>query len=115
MRHLIVAVAAVASLACCATARADSYVVLYKQSAVPASARADVEKAGGSLVYAYDQIGVAIARSDSGAFAGALAKDSRVDGVASTAGLSSRVSEPAAGGAIGGLPNAPASDSDSLS
>src|SRR3954447_2965224 len=117
MRHLTVAVVtATASLALCASARADSYVVLYKQSAVPASARADIQKAGGSLVYAYDQIGVAIARSDSGGFAGSLGKDNRVDGVASTAGFASRVSDPAASDSGGGdLPNAPASDSDSLS
>ena len=117
-RQLAVAVAtAAASLAFCTAARADNYIVLYKQSAVPASARADIERAGGSLVYAYDQIGVAIARADGAQFAATLSKDARVDGVASTAGFASRVSEPggAAGGESGDLPNAPASDSDSLS
>src|SRR4051812_24124303 len=97
-RRLIVAAAAASSLAFTASARADSFVVLYKGSSVPASARADVAKAGGSLVYAYDEIGVAVARSDSASFATALSRDSRVDGVASTAGFASRLSEPDAGG-----------------
>jgi lantibiotic leader peptide-processing serine protease len=110
-------IAAVAlSLGCAAAARADSCVVLYKQNAVPSTARADIARAGGTLVYGYDQIGVAIARSDSAAFASALAADSRVDGVASTAGFASRLSDPdAQGPPPGDLPNAPASDSDSLS
>src|SRR5690242_18742133 len=87
---LAVGVAALLSLACAAAARADSFVVLYKQNAVPASARADIQQAGGSLVYGYDQIGVAIARSDNASFAAALENDSRVEGVASTAGFGSR-------------------------
>lgn len=39
--------------------------MLYKSNAVPASAKADVQKAGGTFVYGYDATGVAIARSDS--------------------------------------------------
>jgi subtilisin family serine protease len=109
-------VAAAVASAGAATARADSFIVLYKQNAVPSTARADIARAGGTLVYGYDGIGVAVASSDSASFASALARDSRVDGVASTAGFASRVSEPAAQDSqAGDLPNAPASDSDSLS
>src|ERR687885_783329 len=43
---------------------AQNYIVLYSQSAVPADAAVNIAKAGGTLVYAYNQIGVVIARSD---------------------------------------------------
>ena len=110
---------ACATLACslgfAASASADTYVVLYKGNAVPASAKADVQKAGGSFVYGYNAIGVAVARSDSASFAGALSKDSRVQGVSSTAAFGSKLHEDDAGGAAGSLPNMPASDSDPYS
>jgi subtilisin family serine protease len=115
MKVFVAALAAVLSLAFAATASADSFVVLYKSNAVPASARADIEQAGGTYVHGYDQIGVAVARSDSGSFASTLAKDTRVEGVSSTAGLASKlrddqftVAQP------GDLPNAPAADADPL-
>jgi subtilisin family serine protease len=118
LRGLAAGAAVACSLGFVASASADSYVVLYKGNAVPASAKADVTKAGGTFVQGYDQIGVAIARSDSASFAGAIAKDSRVEGVSSTAGFASKLSEPAASSAQssgGDLPNAPATDTDSLS
>src|SRR3954464_4204766 len=90
-RGLLVVAVAVLSLAFASTASADSYIVLYKGSAVPASAKADVQKAGGTFVYGYDAIGVAIARSGSASFAGAIAKDSRVEGVSSTSGFASKL------------------------
>jgi subtilisin family serine protease len=63
----------------------DSYIVLYKAQAVPASAYAEIERAGGTLVAAYADIGVAIARSDSKTFAAELGKNAAVEGVSSTA------------------------------
>jgi subtilisin family serine protease len=59
-----------------------TYVVLYKGSGVPSDAAARIEKAGGTLVASYDEIGVAVARSGSGSFRSELARDNRVDGVA---------------------------------
>src|SRR4051794_23584608 len=117
LRGLVAGAAVACSLGFAAGASADTYVVLYKGNAVPSSAKADVTKAGGSFVYGYDQIGVAIARSDSASFADAIAKDGRVEGVSSTAGFASRLQEPAASAekSPGDFPNAPASDSDSLS
>jgi lantibiotic leader peptide-processing serine protease len=123
LKGLLAVSAGVLSLAFASAAHADSFVVLYKGNAVPASAKADVEKAGGTFVYGYDQIGVAIARSDSDSFASQLGSDNRVDGVASTKGFASKLDDPAgpdsASGASGpppgDLPNAPATDSDSLS
>jgi subtilisin family serine protease len=113
LRRLVPAAVVVSSLAFASSASADSFIVLYKGNAVPASAKADVQKEGGTFVYGYDQIGVAIARSDSASFAGALAKDARVQGVSSTEGFASKLREDeAAGPPPGDLPNAPASDSD---
>jgi subtilisin family serine protease len=63
----------------------QTYIVLYKQQAVPADAAKAIAKAGGELVYSYDQIGVAIARSDNAAFRDNLLKDKRVEGASSTA------------------------------
>jgi subtilisin family serine protease len=119
-RGLLVAAVAVLSLAFASTASADSFIVLYKGNAVPVSAKTDVQKAGGTFVYGYDAIGVAIARSDSASFADALSKDNRVEGVSSTARFASRLDDPqddsgAEGPPPGDLPNAPAGDADSLS
>ncbi|MFN2141171.1 MAG: hypothetical protein ACK2U5_11860, partial [Candidatus Promineifilaceae bacterium] len=40
---------------------AQTYLIVYKQHKVPADAAAIIAAAGGSLAYAYDQIGVAVA------------------------------------------------------
>src|SRR3954466_15833683 len=119
-RGLLAAAVAVLSLAFASTASADSFIVLYKANAVPVSAKTDVEKAGGTFVYGYDAIGVAIARSNRASFAAAVSKDNRVEGVSSTARFASRLDDPqgdsgAEGPPPGDLPNAPAGDSDSLS
>ena len=122
LRGLVAAAVAVGSLAFASVASADNYVVLYKGNAVPASARADVQKAGGTYVAGYDQIGVAVARSDSSSFASKLSSDTRVEGVSSTKSFATKLDDPAGssdGGASGpppgDLPNSPASDTDSLS
>ena len=64
----ILVVAAVGGTARLATGSAggDDYVVLYKSQSVPANAEKTIQQAGGSLVYAYSQIGVAIAKSSDG-------------------------------------------------
>ena len=41
----------------------QTYIVLYKAQAVPANAASVIASAGGTLIYRYNQIGVAIARS----------------------------------------------------
>src|SRR4051794_17246060 len=115
LRAVLVGLVALIALAFAASASADTYVVLYKGSSLPASAKADVTKAGGTWIYGYDEIGVAIARSDSASFATTLGKDNRVEGVSSTAGFASRVSPVQSSASEGDLPNAPATDADSLS
>ena len=62
----------------------QTYLVLYKGQSVPSGAAASIQKAGGSLVYAYDPIGVAIASSDSSSFRANLLKDSRIEGASAT-------------------------------
>jgi subtilisin family serine protease len=71
----------------------QTYVVLYKQSAVPAGAASAIQKAGGTLVYSYDAIGVAIAQSASPSFDSKMAADKKVEGVSSTAGFGVQLKE----------------------
>jgi len=99
----------------------QNYIVLYGGSAVPADAAASIGRSGGSLVYSYDQIGVAIARSDSTNFRANILKDNKVEGVSATAAFATQLkndqarTDDASGPQPGDLPNAPATDSDSLS
>ena len=95
-----------------------NYLVVYK-NAVPADAAASIQKAGGALVYAYPEIGVAVASSNESSFRANVLKDSRVDDASATASfaykLPAQPAADAAGPQPGDLPNAPASDADSLS
>jgi subtilisin family serine protease len=100
------------------TTAMSNYIVLYKQQAVASDAAATIQKAGGTLVYAYPQIGVVIASSSSASFRDNLLKDNRVENAASTAGFASQLAPEqvtADGPSPGDLPNAPATDGDSLS
>ncbi len=65
----------------------ETYIVLYRQGAVPRDAGKRITDAGGTLVYSYDGIGVAIARSDNAAFRDNLLRDRRIEGAASTTGF----------------------------
>src|SRR5438093_3043866 len=69
----------------------QNYIVLYNGSAVPANAAASIARSGGSLVYSYDQIGVAIARSDSSNFRANILKDNKVEGVSATAAFATQL------------------------
>jgi hypothetical protein len=86
LRVLLLALIAAAVVVTGATAStstsagaAANYIVLYKGAAVPTNAASTIAAAGGSLVYSYDQIGVAIARSDNASFRDNLLKDSRIE------------------------------------
>jgi lantibiotic leader peptide-processing serine protease len=115
-RLLLLVSAAAVALAFVGAAGAARYVILYKQHAVPDSAARSVAAAGGTLIAAYDGIGVAIARSDDPSFRDRLMRDGRVEGAASTEGFGVRVeSVEAEGPPPGDLPNAPASDADTFS
>jgi subtilisin family serine protease len=92
-------------------AATQTYLVLYKGNAVASSA---ITAAGGTLVYSYNAIGVAVARSDSATFAADVARDSRVEGAAATAGFATHLDVDTTD--AGPLPDsAPATDTDSLS
>src|SRR5258708_30473880 len=55
----------------------QTYLVLYKQSSVAADA---IAKAGGTLAYNYDAIGLAVASSCNTTFAGDVSADGRAGG-----------------------------------
>ena len=115
-RRTILLAVATAALVWAGTASAENYVVLYKQQTVSAGAAKAIQQAGGSLVYAYDQIGVAIASSSNPSFRSTLLRDSSIENAAPTTGFATRLSAvESAAGPPEDLPNAPASDADSLS
>jgi lantibiotic leader peptide-processing serine protease len=99
-------------------AGAANFIVLYKGQSAPADAAATIAKAGGSAVYVYDQIGVAVASSTDASFRANMLKDNRVDEVSATAGFAAQLPDTtadAAAEAPSGLPNATATDTDTLS
>lgn len=112
----MLALATAFALVLAGPAAAERYVVLYPERGWGVSAADyDVAKAGGSVVASYPQIGVVIAESDDPAFAGALGKSRRVEGVAS---VGSVVATPSGWGWDRdelGLPSSPVVDSDTFS
>ena len=112
---------AITAMAFASSALGQNYVVLYKSQAVPADAAQTIAKAGGTLVYSYGQIGVAIASSDSASFRANLLKDNKIENASGTQGFATQLTDSAgssldASGPPGGdLPNTPATDGDSLS
>ena len=118
LRVGVLAAGLLAAAVTASSALAQNYVVLYKSQAVPADAAQTISAAGGTLVYSYPQVGVAIARSDAPQFAGAMKADSRVEGAAATGGFATRLSSEEstlADGGLAALVNLPATDADNLS
>jgi lantibiotic leader peptide-processing serine protease len=90
---------------------AANYIVLYKSQAVPKDAASTIAAAGGSLVYSYDQIGVAIAQSSDASFRDDLLKDSRIENASPTAGFATKLpDEQVEAGGDSALPNSPAGE-----
>ena len=109
-----------ASVVLAATANAQNYIVLYKSQSVGADVGSTIQKAGGSLVATYPQIGVAIAKSDSLSFRDNMMKDNRVDGVSGTGAFATQLDDSVTqdaggGGSTGDLPNVPAPGADTFS
>jgi subtilisin family serine protease len=124
LRVLLIALATAAVFVAAGTAATNSgsdaaanYVVLYKGQAVPADAAKTIASAGGTLVYSYGQIGVAIARSEGASFRANLLKDARIENASATAGFGTQLPDVQtdAEGPPEELPNAPATDTDTLS
>src|SRR5262245_17489481 len=63
----------------------QNYIVLFAGQSVPADASSLIANAGGTLVYSYNAIGVAVASSASNTFRSNLLKDQRVENASSTA------------------------------
>src|SRR2546428_3242538 len=97
----------------------QTYIVLYSAQAVPADAARTIANAGGVLVYAYNAVGVVIARSDSSLFRDTLLADSRIENVSSTTGFATKlrdvVTTDASVSAPSGPLDTPVSDTDNLS
>jgi subtilisin family serine protease len=121
MRRMIVCGLIAAAAATAAPAAfASNYIVLYKQQAVGSDAASVIQKAGGSLVYSYPQIGVVIASSTNPSFRDNLLKDSKIENASSTDGFATQLPQTdataeASGPPEGDLPNAPSADADTLS
>jgi lantibiotic leader peptide-processing serine protease len=95
-----------------------TFVVLYKGNSVPSTAASKIQAAGGTLVYSYPQIGVAIATSGSSSFGTTLAaSDSSVQGAVANAGFGTRLRDldGADSTASPAVPATPAPGSDNLS
>ncbi len=91
----------------------STYLVLYKGASVPADAAATITGAGGTLVYSYDAIGVAIARSATAGFADAMARNAAVEGTSATSRFGVQLKEQSE--VVDALPDAtPAPGNDPL-
>jgi subtilisin family serine protease len=93
---------------------AQTYLVVYKSSTVTGDAAATVQKAGGTLVSSYPEIGVLVARSDSESFRDNLLANARIDGVSATAGFATQLPDAQVTDAAP-LPGTPATDNDTFS
>jgi subtilisin family serine protease len=117
-RWLLLAAVATSALAFAEAASAERYVVLYKQQAVPADAARTVERAGGTLIAAYSEIGVVISESSDPSFRANLMQDKRIDGASGTSGFGVEVAPVEAAShdeQDPELPNSPATDADTFS
>jgi subtilisin family serine protease len=86
-------IATAASNASSSAGANQTYIVLYSKNSVPSDAASVISQSGGTLVYSYNQIGVAIARSDNPDFRTNLLKDARVENASSTAGFGVQLSD----------------------
>jgi subtilisin family serine protease len=116
IRTIVLAVVVAGSLAAAAAADAARYLVVYRGHDVPRDAARQIERAGGTLVWTYDRIGVALADSDDPGFLERLDGRRRVGSVAELEDVGADDGESArASGRPGPLPNQPAADTDTFS
>ena len=93
------------------TGTTQTYLVVFNGSWTDSAA---IDHAGGTVVVAYDQIGVAVARSDRAGFAASLRQVAGVDGVSATEDFGVRVADAEADAAAEGA-TAAANWGDTLS
>jgi lantibiotic leader peptide-processing serine protease len=108
-------VAWLTALALGGSASAARYVIVYDRQAVPSDAAERIARAGGQLLAEYDQVGVAVAESDSELFRATVLRDSRVAATSATDPIGAGEGDSAAESVPGDLPNAPATDADTFS
>src|SRR5439155_23194410 len=101
-----------------ASTDSQTYIVLYNQMAVPSDAASSLARAGGRLIQAYNEIGVAIASSGSPTFRDSARQDSRVQDAGATSQfavrLKDRVEDDGRGPAASSI-STPGADKDNLS
>jgi subtilisin family serine protease len=98
------------------TGPTENYLVVFKGSSSPADASRLVAEAGGAVVANYAKIGVLVASSNNTAFGERMRASNKVEGASATTDFGTQLETAAADGPQpGDLPNAPASDSDTLS
>ncbi len=116
-RAIVLAVVVAGSLAAATAADAARYLVVYRGHDVPRDAARQIERAGGTLAWSYDRIGVVIADSDDPLFLERLDGRPRVGSVAEleNEGDEDDDGEGGASGRPGQLPNQPAADADTFS
>lgn len=94
---------------------APAFIVLYGTNAIPTNASAAIASSGGTVVAAYDAIGVVVARSASATFRTQMLTQTGVVGVSATAGLGVQLRSAADQDNTAAPTSTPASDSDTLS
>jgi lantibiotic leader peptide-processing serine protease len=101
------------------TGPTENYLVVFKGSSSPADASRLVAEAGGAVVANYAKIGVLVASSNNTAFGERMRASNKVEGASATADYATQLDtvevDEAAGPPEGDLPNAPATDADTLS
>jgi lantibiotic leader peptide-processing serine protease len=121
MRAVVCAVVVAGSLATAAAADAARYMVVFRGHDVPRDAVRQIERAGGTLAFSYDRIGVVLADSDDPTFLDRLDGRQRVSSAAEIMAGSGVESygddgdEDDDGDGRGRLPNEPATDADTFS
>ena len=96
----------------------QTYLVVYQSSRTPSNAAAAITAAGGTLVYNYEQIGVAVANSGDPAFPSRLLATGGISGVSATGAFgiqSARPDTPFPSGGAPVVPHAPVAFNDNLS
>ncbi len=95
----------------------QNYLVVYAGLAIPSGAATQIQKAGGTVVYKWNAIGVILAQSSSTAFASSMMKNSGLLGVDATGGFGTALSDDvqANDNSPDPTPPAPAPGNDNLS
>ena len=94
----------------------QNYLIVYSGQNVPNGAAASIQSAGGTLLYKWDAIGVALASSSSSSFQGNMMKTSGIQGVDATGGFATGLGDVQANdNAADPSVNTPAPGTDTLS